>query len=289
MTGFGVGEAALPSGRLVAEVRSVNQRFLDVRAKLPRELADLASLTEQVVRERVRRGRVEVVVHAEGSLAAPVRLDVPRAREAFRQLAALRDEIAPGAELPLSLLSAVPDLFGGADDGAAEAYRAATKACVGAALDELDRMSEREGAVISRDLAARLSLVRGHVDELAQRAGALRDVIRARLRERAERLFAGEGLAVDPARLEAECALLADKSDVAEELTRLTSHLAQFESALAEGAREPVGRRLDFLLQEMLREANTLSAKCQDALASQQVVSIKVELERLREQVQNVE
>src|SRR5262245_46537435 len=111
MTGFGVGDVALANGRIVAEVRSVNQRFLDVRARLPRELADLALFAEQVARERLRRGRVELLIHAEGSVLTPCSLDKARARAAFDALAQLRDELAPGTEVPLSLLAAVPDLF----------------------------------------------------------------------------------------------------------------------------------------------------------------------------------
>src|SRR4051812_22453080 len=111
MTGFGVGDVALPDGRVVAEIRSVNQRFLDVRARLPRELADLSLFAEQVARERLRRGRVELVIHTEGAVVPACALDKDRARAALRALGELRDELAPGAEVPLSLLSAVPDLF----------------------------------------------------------------------------------------------------------------------------------------------------------------------------------
>src|SRR3954470_8065789 len=111
MTGFGVGDFALPEGRVVAEIRSVNQRFLDVRARLPRELADLSLFAEQVARERLRRGRVELLVHTEGTVLSPCVVDKARARAAFRALAELRDELAPGAEVPLSRLAVVPDLF----------------------------------------------------------------------------------------------------------------------------------------------------------------------------------
>src|ERR1700742_3478044 len=108
MTGFGVGDVALPEGRVIAEIRSVNQRFLDVRARLPRELVDLSLFAEQVARERLRRGRVELVVHTEGAVVSPCVLDTARARSALLSLGELRDELAPGSDVPLSLLSAVP-------------------------------------------------------------------------------------------------------------------------------------------------------------------------------------
>jgi uncharacterized protein (TIGR00255 family) len=287
MTGFGVGDAPFLGGRLVAEVRSVNQRFLDVRVRLPAKLADLGGFAEGVVRERLRRGRVELVVQLEGVSASGVELDVARAREAFRQLGALRDEIAPGAELPLSLLAAVPDLFS-AGGGGIHGTREPLKAAVGAALDALDAMATREGLALRADLEARCAKVAEVVAELGAKVAGVTEAIRARLRERLERILGGE-TRLDPARLEAEVVILADKADVAEEITRLESHLAQFRQALAAPAGEALGRRLEFLLQEMLREANTLGAKAQDAWVSQHVVALKVELERLREQVQNVE
>lgn len=289
MTGFGVGDFALESGRVVAEVRSVNQRFLDVRARLPRELADLAIFAEQVAREHLRRGRVELIVHAEGALVSPCSLDKARARAAFQALGELRDELAPGTPVPLSLLAAVPDLFSPPGGPALDAVRSAVKAAIERAIEAMEAMCRREGDAIAADLAARCEVLRRVVGEVTARAAGAQEAVRKRLRERLERLLSGSEIALDSGRVEAEVAVLVDRSDVTEELTRLGSHLDQFAGALGETRQEPVGRRLDFLLQEMLREANTLGAKAQDALVSQHVVTIKVELERLREQVQNVE
>jgi uncharacterized protein (TIGR00255 family) len=299
MTGFGVGDAPLPGGRVVAEIRSVNQRFLDVRARLPRELADLSLFAEQVAREHLRRGRVDLVVHTEGAPAGGATLDTDRARAALRAFASLREELVHptggepplplSAEIPLSLLAAVPDLFTPPSGAAQEALRAAVKLAIERAVDAMEAMCRREGEALAADLRARTGAMRELVADVARVAEASRDAIRRRLRERAIRLLADAALEVDPSRVEAEVVLLADRSDVTEEVTRLGSHLDQLAAAL-EGARvEPVGRRIDFLLQEMLREANTLGAKAQDAALSHRVVAIKVELERLREQVQNIE
>jgi len=289
MTGFGAGDVVLPEGRVIAEIRSVNQRFLDVRARLPRELADLSLFAEQVARERLRRGRIELVVHTEGAVLSPCALDKGRARAAFRALAELRDELAPGAEVPLSLLAVVPDLFTPPAGAELAALRRSVKLAIERAIDAMDAMCRREAEALAADLRARCQVLRDLLVDVTRLAETSRDAMRRRLRERVERLFAEVELALDPPRIEAEIALLADRSDVTEELTRLASHLDQFGEVVADDRGEPVGRRLDFLLQEMLREANTLGAKAQDAALSHRVVAVKVELERLREQVQNIE
>jgi len=289
MTGFGVGDVALAGGRVIAEVRSVNQRFLDIRARLPRELADLTLFAEQVARERLRRGRVELFVHTEGSVLSACVLDKVRARAAYRALSELRDELAPGAEVPLSLLSSIPDLFAPPAGPELEAVRGAVKGAVERAIDAMEAMCRREGEALAADLRGRCEVLRQLLRAIMSHLDVAREAARRRLRERLERLVAGSDLSLDASRIETEVLLLAERGDVSEELTRFESHLDQFCSVLSADRTEPVGRRLDFLLQEKLREANTLSAKAQDAFISQQVVAIKVELERLREQVQNVE
>jgi uncharacterized protein (TIGR00255 family) len=289
MTGFGVGDEPLPEGRVIAEIRSVNQRFLDIRVRFPRELADLTLFAEQVARERLRRGRVELLVHTEGTVLCPATLDKARARAAFRALGELRDELAPGAEVPLSLLGAVPDLFAPPAGAELHALRASVRRAVERAVDAMEAMCRREGEALAADLRARCQVLRALFAEVTQIAEGSRDAVRRRARDRIDRLKAEIDVGLDPSRLEAEVAILADRSDVAEELTRLASHLDQFVEVLGDDRGEPVGRRFDFLLQEMLREANTLGAKAQDAALSHRVVAIKVELERLREQVQNIE
>lgn len=296
MTGFGVGEASVPGGRIVVEIRSVNQRFLDVRARLPRELGELGLFAEQVARERLRRGRVDLVVHAEGAAPFGATLDKPRAAAALRAFAALREELVRGPdalsiapEIPLSLLGSVPDLFPSAAGSGQEALRATIRAAIERAIEAMEAMCRREGEALGADLRARSTVLREIVAEVARLAESTRDAARKRLRERAIRLLADAALEVDVPRIEAEVVLLADRSDVSEEVTRLASHLEQLGSVLEADRGEPVGKRIDFLLQEMLREANTLGAKAQDAALSHKVVAIKVELERLREQAQNIE
>lgn len=287
MTGFGVGEAPLGEGRVVLELRALNHRFLDVRVRLPNELADQAFFLEQLARERLSRGRFDVGVRLEGAALPAPRFSVERARAAYAGWCALRDELAPGTELPITVLTALPDLVlvPSAPDPARaqEALRRAFEA----AHSRLDEMRRVEGAALAKELTARLASVCELRTRIAERGATLVDGHRLRLRERMERLLADSGVQVDAGRLEAELALIAERSDVTEELVRLDSHFGQFSRLLT--VDEPVGRRLDFLLQEIGRESNTIGAKSQDATVAHLVVEMKAELERIREQVQNVE
>ena len=288
MTGFGTGEAPCGSGKLSIEVRGVNHRFLDVRVRVPREMNELVPYVEQLARERLTRGRFEIAVRVEGLQLAAAVLDRERARAVFQQLCELRDELAPGSEVPLSLLSSIPDLFVPTVERESEALRRALRQAFEGAVKSLDEMREREGAALGQDLVRRLETVRRIAREVAKRGPEVLEVHRRRLKERAERLrVAAELGSIDPGRLEQEIALFAERVDIAEELTRLESHCAQFTSLVASS--EAIGRRLDFLLQEMAREANTVGAKSQDVAIAHAVVELKAEIERMREQVQNVE
>jgi len=287
MTGFGFGDSAFAGGRISVEIRSGNQRFLDVRARLPAELSHFTMFTEQIVRERIRRGRVDLVVRSEGVSGAAAVLDRDRAKSALAALVELRDEMAPGADLPLSLLVAVPGLFAIAEPDP-DALRAAIRAAIERSVTSMDAMLHKEGAALAADLGGRAARVTELLHEVKERAELLPMLAKKRLEERLSRLTGGAEAPLDAGRLEAEVLVLADKSDVTEEVTRLASHIDQFEAALWEKD-EPVGRKLDFLLQEMLREAHTVAAKAQDSKVSEKIVAFKVELERLREQVQNVE
>lgn len=291
MTGFGAGEVALPQGRMVAEVRSVNGRSLDVRVRTPESLADLAMPAELMVRKCVARGRVDVSLRTDGWLSTPVSLDRARAESALRAFAELRDAIEPDAPLPLSVLTAVPGLFVPAPE-CAEALRAAAVTALESALLALDETRRREGDATERDLLYRLERLSEAHKTVTERAESLPAAFRKRLAAR----LAKVDVTLDPSRLEAEVALAAERTDVSEELARIAAHLDHFAQVVSaykkkaagdDGAR--AGRELDFLLQEIAREVGTLGAKAQDHSVSVTVVAMKVELERMREQVQNVE
>jgi uncharacterized protein (TIGR00255 family) len=287
MTGFGVGRAPFGQARIVVELRSVNHRFLDVRVRAPRELADIAMHLEQMARQRLRRGRFEVVLRADGSITQPSTVDHARALAVYQSLCELRDEIDPGAAIPFSMLAAVPDIFVGENLGQRQALLTAVEQAFAEALQAAEVMRDNEGAALRIDMVDRLVTIRKHMAAVAARRDEIVESYRRRLRERLRRLLEDLDIGVDPSRVEQEVAIAAERCDVEEELTRLDSHFAQFEHLCA--ASEPVGRRLDFLLQEMAREVNTIGAKSQDAPVAHAVVEIKAELERMREQVQNVE
>jgi len=287
MTGFGVGDAPLGDGRVVVELRALNHRFLDVRVRLPEELLDQNFFIEQLARESLARGRFDIGVRLEGAALPAPRFSVERARALYRGLAQLRDELAPGTELPVTALTGMPDLVTNPTTADSEGARTALKTAFEAALVRLDEMRRQEGDALMRELSTRLASARKLRATISLRGPEMLDGYRTRLRERLDRLLSESGVQVDAGRLEAEIVILADRSDVTEELVRLDSHFDQFTRLL--NADGPVGRRLDFLLQEIGRESNTIGAKSQDAPIAHLVVEMKAELERIREQVQNVE
>jgi uncharacterized protein (TIGR00255 family) len=287
MTGFGAGRGGAAGEVVEAEVRSVNHKFCEVKARLPREMAALETDLVRQVKDRLARGGVDVSLRrttARGALSP--RVDAELAAEYARAFEEVRARLGLSGQVSLSEVLAadgVVTLEERAVD--LESARTAGSAALAAALDALLAMREREGAALSRDLESRLAVVEGIAARLAELSPRSVEDYRARLHERVAEL--SRGLAPDPARLATEVALFADRTDVTEELTRLSSHVAQMRGLLASG--EPAGRKMDFLVQEMHREANTVGSKSQSAEAAAAVVTLKAEIERMREQVQNVE
>lgn len=287
MTGFGLGTSPLGEGKLAVEIRSLNHRFLEVRVRMPPELSDHCSLMEQLARARLGRGRFEVGVRLEGAALPPPRFSIERARAAYRAMLDLRNELAPDSDVPLDAIFALPAVITTSSASDTESLTQAMEQALDQAVLNLDEMRRREGEALRRDLTQRLKNVRRFRGRFAERSEQAVAAYRVRLRERLTRLLGDVSVPLELGRLETELALMADRSDVTEELVRLDCHFDQFEHLLASD--DPVGRRLDFLLQEIAREANTVGAKSQDAALSHLVVELKSEIERMREQVQNVE
>jgi len=269
------------------EIRAVNHRYLEVRVRPPRQFPDLAGVVETLARAKLGRGRIDIAVYVEGASAGSLVLRRDRARFAFRAFQSLRDELAPDEPVPFSLLGIVPELFAPPADRADDAIREALGHAFDDAVNALGQMKAHEGNALGIDLAHRLNHVRAIVKQVAQRAPDVVADYTQRLRDRFAKAQQAAGTSFDENRLLQEVALFADRIDVTEELTRLESHIAHFETLLR--SEDPVGRRLDFLLQELAREANTLSAKSQDASIAHDIVDLKAEIERMREQVQNIE
>ena len=287
MTGHGAAGAALGSGRLSLEVRAVNHRYLDVRVRLPAELADHAARVEERVRKALRRGRVEVLGRIDADVAGLPELDVARAKAAFEQLCALRDELRPDEPVPLTLLASVPDLFRASSSLDDDAARSALDAAVDEACAGVWQMREREGSALAADLGSHLDALLEQLGRIEARIPEVVEASRERLRQRLERLLGDAEIELDPGRLEHEVALLADRADVSEEIARLRSHAEQLRALLGAGD-DAAGKRLDFLLQEMSREANTIGSKSADADLAHAVVEMKAAVSRMREQAQNV-
>lgn len=287
MTGFGVGEAELGMGRVTVELRSVNHRFSDVRVRVPTDLADFAFFVEQLGRKSLGRGRFDISVRIQGELLGQPVFAPERARQLYDSLCRLRDELSPKSEISVSALLSAPGLFLSGDSTHDEQLRQAIEAAFLIAVDDLDRMRLREGKYLSVQLFGLAQNARNLVGACRKKAEKAAPEFKVKLRDRLNRLLADTPIQVDQSRLEQEVALLAERTDITEEVARLASHFDQFTSLL--DSTEQVGRRLDFLLQEVARESNTIGAKSQDSELSHLVVELKVEVERMREQVQNVE
>jgi len=290
MTGYGRGEAEGPAQKWTVELKSVNHRFLDLSFNLPRPLWALEDRCRKVVKARLSRGRVEMQLACETKPGggAGLRLDPGVAAEAVAVLRELR--ALAGLEEPLRLEHVLrfADWFLTREREAPDLEETWTllSQALTQALDLLEEMRRTEGLALAADLHHHLDLLAGEVERIRSQAPTLPEVWRQKLRSRLQELREEVG-EVDDARLAQEVAYLAERRDVAEELVRLESHLGQFRELLAAGG--PVGRRLEFLLQEMLRELNTIGAKAGDLTIAQAVLTAKGHLERLREQVQNVE
>jgi uncharacterized protein (TIGR00255 family) len=287
MTGFGAGRGAASGEEIAVEVRSVNHKFCEVKVRLPRELSALELDLARAVKDRLARGGVEVTVRRTGASGtmAP-RVDAALAEAYARAYAEVAARLGLHGQVSLADIVAAEGVVRLDDrDADLDAARGATDRAMSQALEALVAMRAREGEALRRDLEARLATVEGLVARVEAFAPEAVEHHRARLAERVLELT--RGVPLDPGRLAQEVALLAERTDVAEEVTRLRSHVAQARQLL--GGAEPAGRKLDFLVQEMHREANTIGSKSQHAGISVLVVTLKAEIERMREQVQNVE
>jgi uncharacterized protein (TIGR00255 family) len=288
MTAFGRGQAPARDGAWVVELRCVNSRFLDPHFRLPHGLSGLEDRIKKLTATRLTRGRVNIAVKATGAVEAPpaLILNKPLVHEYRRVLDELKNELGMSKDPGLGPFLANRDLILVEDVSPdMDQLWAELEPALKQALDQVDEMRAAEGANLAQDLSERLELLDRFFSEAAAQAPQVVENYRTKLKDRIAQLMADPE--PDPQRLALEVAILADKCDVTEEAVRARSHLEQFRQAL--DASEPVGRKLDFLLQELNREANTMTSKLPDAKASQLCVDIKAELERLREQVQNIE
>jgi uncharacterized protein (TIGR00255 family) len=296
MTGYGSAEAPTAAGRFTVEVRSVNHRFCEIVVRMPRDLAPLEDRVRAAVQSRVLRGRVDVTILREDRALRPktVRADVELARayaQALQEIAGVLGVVGrrgrSGGDVPLSLLSSFPDVLRVEEPREdVEAVWSDLARAVGDAVGALTTMRQAEGARLADDMRSRLARIDDLTRIIETRSGAAAAEYAQRLRQRIAQLL-GE-VPLDEARLTTEVAVFAERVDISEEVTRLRAHLAQFRQEMVDAA-GAVGRKLEFVLQEMGREANTIGSKTSDLEITRAVIAIKGELESMREQVQNVE
>lgn len=287
MTGFGRGEAVRGSYHVTVEVRTVNHRYLDTSVRLPKSLAGFEEKLRSLVQGRLGRGRVEVQVALEesGEGHQTVKVDVALARRYHAALSRLQQELGLVDQPTLAALVDMPGVLVTEETIDVEALSAALEEAADGALAEVQRMREAEGRRLAADLSERVGLIEEALRAIETRAPEVSQEFRQRLEARIREAL-GE-VPVDEARLLQEVAIVADRGFIAEEIVRLRSHLVETRATLAEEA--AVGRKLDFLLQEMNREINTIGSKANDVAIARQVISVKAELEKIREQVQNLE
>ncbi|HPU01060.1 MAG: YicC family protein [Firmicutes bacterium] len=287
MTGYGRGSCSGENFSVTAELRSVNHRYADFFLRLPRELYCFEDRIRRLLQKEIRRGRVEATIALSGSPAAKVEIDVNEALAAAycRALQKLAERLALPFDLGLAQLIQLPDVLRPPQTVPTdEQIWPFLEKALQEALENLVKQREEEGSNLARDLELRLEKLSSILEEMATLAPLCLEEQKKRLESRLGEML---GAHFDQGRVLMECAILAERVDFHEELVRMGSHLESFQKTLRSDG--PVGRRLDFIAQEIFREVNTVGAKQQDYRIAEQVVKMKTELEKMREQIQNIE
>ena len=289
MTGFGRGAFSSEAFGVTVEIKTVNNRYLDVHLRLGQELSAIEMIVRKRVGARLSRGRVDLNINFDRTGAATYEVNRPLIAGYVKALREMKEELGLGGEIDVNSLARVPGALTAARDGFDEQNMAGVESALDQALDSLEEMRESEGAALAAEMRVRVAKIEAEVPIIEAAAAGLADAYRERLQKRVTELIArgSQAVELDAGRLAQEVAYLADRSDISEELARLRSHLEQFRSSIdADGE---VGKRLDFLLQELNREANTVLSKSTEIAIKDSALAIKAEVEKLREQVQNVE
>jgi uncharacterized protein (TIGR00255 family) len=288
MTGYGVGRKVISVGKVTAEARSNNHRYLDISLKLPKRLYPFEARIKEVVKASFSRGRFDISFEMDSGEKDQFKLEpnVEVAQMYADALEGLKSLLNLAGEVTLDLVSRAKDVITVKEvEGGVEPRWEEISEVLLSCLGALKVMRESEGRNLAIDLEARLKRIAGHVEGIKGRSPSVVEAYRKRLLERLAEMT--DGMEIDRGRLHQEVAYFADRSDITEEVVRIDSHLRQFGEML--GSDGPIGRKMEFLLQEIHREVNTVSAKANDGVISQTVVEIKAELERMREQIQNIE
>jgi uncharacterized protein (TIGR00255 family) len=288
MTGFGRRQSPWQDGTVTIEVKSVNHRFLETGIRLPKSMSALEDTFKKAIQQHCTRGRVDLTVSLQGGRGSTrsLQLDAELAKQYHQALRTLQRTLKLGGSIDIGLVAGFRDIVGLSDQPADEPKLAKLVEKLGLqAVQDLAKMRRKEGALLARDILERLETLRRWNEAVSGRAPSVSREAFDRMKTRVEKLL-GEAIP-DLPRLHQELAVYADRSDITEELVRLDAHMVQFEQTVQSS--ESVGKTLDFLVQEMGREVNTIGSKANDAAITASVVNMKAELERIREQIQNVE
>ena len=286
MTGYGVAEFFIGEDKFSLEMKSANHRFIEINIKLPDRFSILENKARDVVKRHCARGSFYISIIYSGEISSALKVNIPLAKHYYGALQELQKGLGLKGEIDISMLLKFRDIFSAAEaDKDMERDWGGLKRGLEQALNSLVSMREEEGGTLSEDISSRLNCMEDIVLKMGARAPIVTEVYRKRLREKIAGVL--DTLILDETKLAAEVAIFAERSDITEELVRLRNHLSQFRDTLK--LDEPVGRRMDFLCQEILRELNTIGSKANDFELASLVVTAKAELEKIREQAQNVE
>jgi uncharacterized protein (TIGR00255 family) len=288
MTGFGRRQAPWQDGSVTVEMRSVNHRFLEIACRLPKPLSHLEDTFKKGIQQRCSRGRIDITVTVQTGKgrSVSVNLDQPLAKQYHQALRTLKKSLKLSGSIDLALMVGLRDVVSVSDQPTEDPKLAkAVQHLMTKALTDLADMRTHEGKALAQDMSERIQTIRGHKAQVAARTPLLAQESFDKMKVRVQKLLGSE--VPDLSRLYQELAVYADRGDITEEIVRLDSHMIQFEQTLNRA--DSVGKTLDFLLQEIGREVNTIGSKANDAEIAGHVVQMKAELERIREQVQNVE
>lgn len=289
MTGFGRGEATGKDFTVSAEIKTVNNRFLDLNLRLSSELQPIEADLKNLISKRLSRGRVDVFLNYEKTSDVSYELNKPLISGYITALKEMQEEFGLVGEPDMNYIARLPDALRTKKDDLSEDFAEGVKNAVSEALDNLEKMREVEGESLKNDLKTQLESIENQLPIIEKEVETVSEEYFERLNKKIEKLLSKSDsqIEIDQARLAQEIAYIADKSDISEEISRLKSHIEQFESIINED--EVVGKKLDFLTQEFNREANTIASKTQNLVIKEAALIIKTEIEKIREQVQNVE
>ena len=289
MTGFGHGQSSGKNFSVAVEIKTVNNRFLDVNLRLPNELQTVEAQLKKLITNRLSRGRIDVYVNTERTGDVAYELNRPLISGYLAALEEMRREFSLSGEPDLNVIARLPNVLQTKKEDVGDDFSKAVERALLDALDELEAMRAVEGETLKIELQSRLAAIENHLPTVESESESVAEEYRERLNKRIENLLkkSDAQIELDQSRFAQEVAYLADKSDISEEISRLKSHLEQYRAIMSETAE--VGKKLDFLTQELNREVNTIASKTNNMTVKESALAMKAEIEKIREQIQNVE